>query len=92
MADMTTTRDDRPTAIDPPGCGCTECITGMYVPLDQATPRMIVAMCLGWISNHTSQEPATLLAAAVPAEMLAKVLIDTTLEWQQDYVMRELVA
>lgn len=61
-----------------------------YVPLDQATPRMIVAMCFGWISNHTSQEPATLLAAAIPADLLAKALIGTTLEWQQDYVMREL--
>lgn len=43
-----------PIAIDPPGCGCTECITGEYVPLNDATPRHIADMLAGRIGNNTS--------------------------------------
>ena len=46
------------TAIDPPGCGCTECITGVYQPLDQATDTELVAMILGEIENHTGYDVA----------------------------------
>ncbi|MER5891114.1 hypothetical protein ABT160_45500 [Streptomyces sp. NPDC001941] len=42
------------TAVDPPGCGCTECLTGQYAPLDQATAQDIAALLSGQVSNHTS--------------------------------------
>lgn len=43
-------------AIDPPNCGCTECITGEYVPLIDATPRQITDMLAGRIGNNTGCE------------------------------------
>ena len=42
----------KPTAIDPLGCGCTECITGEYVPLDRATPEQVLDMLTGGIRNN----------------------------------------
>ena len=36
MCDTTQSRG-WPVAIDPAGCGCTECLTGQYVPLERAT-------------------------------------------------------
>ncbi|MFJ5951364.1 hypothetical protein [Streptomyces noursei] len=63
-------------AVDPPGCGCTECIIGQYVPLDRATPEDIAAMLNGRLFNHTGTElritvayvlsPGVGLAAASP--------------------------
>lgn len=46
----------KPIAIDPPNCGCTECITGEYVPLTDATPRQITDMLAGRLRNNTSLE------------------------------------
>lgn len=46
------------TAIDPPTCGCTECITGIYRPMDQATDTELIAMILGEIDNHTGYDMA----------------------------------
>ena len=43
-------------AIDPPNCACTECITGEYVPLAEATARQITDMLAGRIANNTSME------------------------------------
>lgn len=40
-------------AIDPAGCGCTECIVGEYVPQDQATPEQLTAMRAGLIRDNT---------------------------------------
>lgn len=40
-------------AIDPPGCGCTECIIGDYVPLDLATDEQVLAMLQGYLYNNT---------------------------------------
>jgi hypothetical protein len=42
-----------PTAVDPHGCGCTECITGQYVPLERATDRHIAALLTGHMTNNT---------------------------------------
>ncbi|MGW3308243.1 hypothetical protein ACWDG9_16840 [Streptomyces sp. NPDC001073] len=39
-------------AIDPPGCGCTECMTGEYVPLNRATPDQVAALLNGTLRNH----------------------------------------
>lgn len=43
-------------AIDPYHCGCTECIIGEYVPLEQATDDQLIAMILGELANHTGYE------------------------------------
>lgn len=40
-------------AIDPAGCGCTECLTGEYVPFDLASDEQIADMIYGKIANHT---------------------------------------
>lgn len=42
-----------PVAIDPPGCGCTECLTGEYIPLDQATEEQVRKLVKGKLVNHT---------------------------------------
>jgi len=42
-----------PVAIDPPGCACTECLTGEYVPLDRATDRQVAALLRGEIQDNT---------------------------------------
>lgn len=39
--------------IDPPGCGCTECITGEYVPLDEAKPWQLERLFTGSAVNNT---------------------------------------
>lgn len=46
----------KPVAIDPPNCGCTECITGEYVPLAAATARQITDMLAGRLGNNTGME------------------------------------
>jgi hypothetical protein len=44
------------TQLDPYGCGCTECLTGESVPLNQATDEQVLAMILGEIGNATGHE------------------------------------
>lgn len=41
-------------AIDPHDCGCTECLTGEYVPASRATDEQIQQLMLGEIRDHTS--------------------------------------
>jgi DNA-binding PadR family transcriptional regulator len=43
-----------PIAIDPYGCGCTECLTGEYVPLERATDAQLAAMLRGEIRDNTN--------------------------------------
>lgn len=45
-----------PTAIDPPGCGCTECMTGEYVPLNQATTQEILRLLSGHLRDNTGDD------------------------------------
>lgn len=45
-------RSTWPIAIDPIYCGCTECGTGQYVPLNQATAEQIAAMRAGILGDH----------------------------------------
>ncbi len=42
-----------PIAIDPPGCGCTECLTGEYVPLERATRQQILDLFAGHLRDNT---------------------------------------
>lgn len=46
----------RVIAIDPPFCGCTECIVGDYVPLNEASPAQIFLMLMRKIRDNTSAE------------------------------------
>lgn len=46
---------NEPVQIDPTGCGCTECLTGLYVPLDRATDEQIVLLVNGTLSDATSE-------------------------------------
>lgn len=46
----------KPVAIDPYGCGCTECIIGEYIPLQEATDAQVLDMLDGRLSNHTGYE------------------------------------
>lgn len=41
------------TAIDPTGCGCTECLIGEYVPLDKATDTDIQRLFRGELRDNT---------------------------------------
>lgn len=45
--------DPKLRAIDPTGCGCTECLVGEYRPLDQASEAEIKALFLGLLRDHT---------------------------------------
>lgn len=45
-----------PIQVDPPGCGCTECIIGQYVPLDQASVTQVADMLEGRLGNGTYWE------------------------------------
>lgn len=42
----------KPSAIDPWDCGCTECITGEYVSLRNATDENVADLIAGRIANH----------------------------------------
>jgi hypothetical protein len=43
----------RAIAIDPPACGCTECIIGLFVPLDRASDEQIAGALVGALGDHT---------------------------------------
>lgn len=45
-------------AIDPPDCGCTECIVGEYVPVRSANAADVARMFTGDASNHTGMDVA----------------------------------
>jgi hypothetical protein len=49
-------------AIDPPGCGCTECIIGEYIPLDSPYIQEVFdAILTGTISPRNNQNNGTLI-------------------------------
>lgn len=50
-----TTIDPRLVAIDPAGCGCTECLIGEYRPADQASDDEIGGLFLGLLRDNTSE-------------------------------------
>jgi len=42
--------------LDPVGCGCTECLIGLYKPLDSASHAEVRAMLDGALGNATSEK------------------------------------
>ena len=49
-------------AIDPPGCGCTECIIGEYIPLDSPyIQEVFEAILAGTITPRNNQNNGTLI-------------------------------
>jgi hypothetical protein len=42
-----------PRRIDPPTCGCTDCITGYSKPMDEATDQELWQMMIGLKQNAT---------------------------------------
>lgn len=44
-----------PVQVDPVGCGCTECLTGLYVPLNYATKAQVMLMLQGVLSDATGE-------------------------------------
>lgn len=53
MSDYEAERQARLVAIDPVGCGCTECLIGEYVPLDSARSSDIQRLLRGEIHDNT---------------------------------------
>jgi hypothetical protein len=47
---------ETPRRVDPPRCGCTDCITGYSIPLNLATWQVVKAMINGEIQDATSFE------------------------------------
>lgn len=41
--------------VDPQGCGCTECVTGEYVPLELATARQVRNLIFGTLADATGE-------------------------------------
>lgn len=54
-------------AIDPPTCGCTECLVGEYMPEAQASREEILEMLHGRLGNHTYTRSVTLLPEGIRA-------------------------
>lgn len=86
-----------PRAVDPPGCGCTDCLTGAAVPLDRATPGQIAALLNGALGNRTDSDtpftvtvsltltPGTPLGQAVPHTARAEFhTLNHHLSWDLD--------
>lgn len=57
-------KEQRPVAVDPVGCGCTECGIGEYVPLERAGAATMARLVVGDIANHTGYESAEEVLAA----------------------------
>jgi hypothetical protein len=45
--------DPKLLAIDPPGCGCTECMVGEYRPLQDASEAELRALAAGHLTDNT---------------------------------------
>lgn len=42
-------------AIDPTGCGCTECLVGEYLPLERVEKDHVLALAKGDLQDNTSE-------------------------------------
>lgn len=57
----------KPQRVDPPSCGCTDCITGYSVPLDLATWETVKALVHGDVQDATSTE-LDVMVVVTPAD------------------------
>ncbi|MBM9510020.1 hypothetical protein [Actinacidiphila acididurans] len=60
-------------AIDPPGCGCTDCLleeTGDSVPLDRATAEQVAALLEGRLLDHTGSDTTITVTIAARSDDL----------------------
>lgn len=46
----------QPIQVDPYDCGCTECLTGLYIPLNRAAETHVAAMLHGEMQDATSEK------------------------------------
>lgn len=83
-----------PLAIDPRGCGCTECLVGEYIPAEKATREHLRLVAIGRMRNNTyspgtvtlrlpvGDEPGTDLVfeVSLPAESLTEVFTTDELD------------
>lgn len=74
-------------AIDPPGCGCTECIVGEYVPLDSPyIDEVLEAVLNGEIMPRNNQNNGTLIIYRTSGGTIYD-MIDSTMVRRSDIVI-----
>lgn len=74
-------------AIDPPGCGCMECITGEYVPLDSPyINEVFEAILNGEITPRNNQNNGTLIIYRMSNGRIYDT-IDSRLVRRSDFVI-----
>lgn len=74
-------------AIDPPGCGCMECITGEYVPLDSPyINEVFEAILNGEITPRNNQNNGTLIIYRMSNGRIYDT-IDSRMVRRSDYVI-----
>jgi hypothetical protein len=74
-------------AIDPPGCGCMECITGEYVPLDSPyINEVFEAILNGEITPRNNQNDGTLIIYRMDNGRIYH-MIDSRMLRRSDYVI-----
>jgi hypothetical protein len=73
-----------PRRVDPPRCGCNDCVTGGTVPLDQADWQTVKAMLAGEIQDATGTE----LHAHVVVTLLAERDWNDGQRWKWEYDRR----
>ena len=47
---------DTTVAIDPENCSCTECLTGLYVPLNRASAAQLIRVIEDDMTNNTGYD------------------------------------
>jgi hypothetical protein len=65
-------------AIDPPGCGCTDCLIGWSVPLDRASSTQVADMIARHLLNRTSTDMTITTTVTVTWEHLTWQISSTT--------------
>jgi hypothetical protein len=59
---------DDPKRVDPPSCGCTDCLTGYSVPLNLATWQTVKAMIHGDVQDATGTKLDVMVVVTPAAE------------------------
>ncbi|WP_114906802.1 hypothetical protein [Ornithinimicrobium murale] len=60
--------DTTPLAIDPRGCGCTECLVGEYIPAQSATREHLRLVATGRMRNNTYSDGTVTLRPPMSSE------------------------